>query len=595
MPRSSTKNRINNPAILAIFCLVYGLTFTAEEAHADRLYLLPPADQLAGDLQRARERRSDLSDEAVREMIYKPALIARLKEEIAPVQIKQDTRGTYIDGILIDYLIGPRTGNMADPDNHDTIVFLAQGQGGRRQAAEPFLVSALHVQVLQHTIDWKIDFVWEMSDRHVQMGVPFGSDAHRQAIYAIIDPDGWLDLYKGVVQPVQVNTEGRLINFLLNGMPSLEAFFGNSMWARSSPYFVFPDGSSGDWPIRELIRERFPPDAAINAIGRARRYNNFDPDVGVMATDLVKIICSFVLGDPVMASNSNQAVVERAFYVGVACRERISWIIEGTSSKSRGGVQPDTAALDFNHDQGAFPVTDDDLVDPLLRIIAEERSFRSFVGAEIDYMAGLLNEKTPFWQTSGLMIRALGGLAFDDGAGISPETRALARTAFVRLVSDLPGDPSEDAAEFEIDKRVYRRAFEDRHARDNIESDPWIVGLYCSIGWGHREDSRRWASRLMSNVVMTEDEKFHERALPDNLPPTADSIRGLILMQRNGNGSSADVALATYIDDWIRSHRELVTSSEGVEGVTDDIKLSRRIVSIYEELAAERAACPDIL
>jgi hypothetical protein len=574
---------------LLFLTVLLGLTLTGRDAQADRLLLLPNPELLKRSLENSSANAAGISEEELRERIYKPALMARLKKEIAPVKFQQNRLGTYIDGIVLDYLPGPRAGDPMDPDNWDTIIFQPQGPGGKTKSAEPITISARRVMAVQYTVDWPNDFVWEMSDRHRRLGVPFGSEDHRQSIYAVVDPDGELGLYKGELEPVQVAKEGRVLGFLLNGLPSMESYLSGQTWNLRSPYLLKINAGAG---TRSNAKEYFSPINAIRAMGRAGKYDNFDQYTGEMAADLVKLYCSFALADPAFASARNQVVAERAFYLGVACRESVSWLIEKAAQKSRGDVYPDPPD-DFLGDASAFQIKDQDLVNPLLQMIIEERSFRAFIGAEIQFYvsSSAVDVTNAYWQTSGLMMRALAELAFGGGTGVSSETKSLAQIAFIRLVAEMPGDPPGDAEYFEIDRRVYRDVFEDwsRNWKNpkGFTHDPWIIEVYCALGWGYGEDIERLAESLTASADRIAYAKARRRTHSE--APIEEIVQALILMQRNGNGSSGDTVIAKLIDDWVEYHQKATMLPIDSSGNTFE---SRFLMEIYNEIAKQDGTCP---
>jgi hypothetical protein len=561
---------------------------TPPTAFADRIYLLPTAERVARNLQMFRRSRPNISEEDARELIAKTDFLAKLRKAMAPAPILTDRTGTYFNGYILDYIPGPRAGNPIDEKNHDRIIVQAHGANGTQQAPKPIVISSLKIHLIRHAVDTIKDFAWQLSDRHTLLDLPFGSDLHRQSLYAFVDPTQDLGLWRGKnFSYGKTPFEGRFTRLIRQGLPTPQHFMTRMQWERNAPNFLFPNTGMSRGLGAEFVLERFHPRHFIFALARAAQYPRTDQRVGQMAARAIGTICSFADADPSRLIGSLPAATVRAYLVGLACVESVGFTLYEAAEMMEGRLRRNQGFRSYQ-EFGAFKVDGRYRFKPLLRLIAQETVFRHFLGGLSDLPGNPLYVSTNsrLWRTSETLVGALMRLAWNrDVNGDFAAIRTLAQAAISRLIAFPAGESRDDYDEYLVDRRAFRASLAARGGKPDF----WLLDRYCGLGWGHRDDTMPMADRLfvIADHYYSEEDRSGSLSAADRKKRDRFMRQIAMVVQNINDTDREEVALLNHVNELITEKRNAVRQIRATGGPLV------RFLGDYDGLMENRVACPD--
>lgn len=274
---------------------------------------------------------------------------------VQPGDLQSQGHQTVLQGRVRQVIRGLRQGDPLDPAQHDRLVI----ETGVSGAGPTVVISAFYVHSVDSMVDTSEDFSWLFSNRHDLAGLAPGSDAHRQIIFALVDPDGWLGLSTGGA-PAQAGTveEGIYTQYLLHGQPDDAQVMAAARWQDAPPFRlpqVTHQAAAGE--SASLLEQPFSyyMDRLLAAAVQAERYPGYTPEFGQWALDSLDLLCRLRIADPALADGADAILAERARNLGAGCYEFLVSVLWGLDATYIQQMYPHHA---FSADEARSAVLD---------------------------------------------------------------------------------------------------------------------------------------------------------------------------------------------------------------------------------------------
>lgn len=494
-------------------------------------------------------------------------VIAGLEAELAPAPIFENERGKFFYGKVLAYRPGTHA-RPPDDASFDHVLFLAHGRKGANPSRKPVEISLRDIGQLVHEYDAPSDFVFQFSNRHELLGVPFGAPSHRASLFRIFSPRDPRAMSGNSDAEISGSVrEGTLTRFLISGPPSMDEM-PMAGWSIHAPDYLFPGLFSGD-NKGDRFAEMWPNGtrALLLAMARAREYPEFDQEVGGMAREAAGFMCSMALSDQgTSIAPELQIRARRAKLIGTGCFRDVVLALKVSSEYfgTRFASSRDGADI--------MPVSVSNYVLAAVDLLLSEPLFSRYIDPTPPLHDGVVYSTggPHFRDDSIFIVQALADLAggFSE-AGQSSEVRQAAERALERMIAPGPNETAEERRENELSRRNFRAqiiGWADKYALSSEEvsdhplnprANSWLMGFYCRVGWGNRLDISAFArSRMGMAASYLRDT---DRGAPDaELAALAErNIRQVGLMQRTAlSGGREGLFLREMIENQIAEIRQ---------------------------------------
>jgi len=406
-----------------------------------------------------------------------------LRRQLAPVTPYVFGRTYGFEGRILRVIppVNPSAPKSSD-DYYPKIVFEAYGKKGKPISRTPAIINTRHI--LSNGSEWNFDtvndFVRLMSNRHILMRVPFGSQKHRQALFAALDPDGTMGL------PGERSTEtyggleeGALMRFGRDGSP-WEADMLTVFWNRKAhpndPIFLF--GSFGEHlrpsfaslPSLEFHRYDELTASLIEDYARSLRYPGYEDGFSEIAKATVQIFYSLSLATPDLTSPAYKLQATRYHGIGMSTYHTISRALSDRGKKYKSLPN--------------LPLTTGDVRNAVLDVLEDGPIVPS---PEISDQAQVLLPR-------GL----LEVIAKDQSLA------AKALTILSRHLAPEPGESAEVTERYELDREQNRKSLYGFLIGAYDENDDMFIATANAlawIGWGNEEEGKDLVNRIFRSIL----------------------------------------------------------------------------------------------
>ena len=423
-------------------------------------------------------------------------------------------------GRFTAYEKGTRSGDWYGPQNHDQMIFQGFAPGGSGMTGEAVAISAVLPYTVVHEVDSLEDLVWAFSDRHEISGNSFGSPAHRDSFFAIVDPAGDVFPPFGGGGETQATEEGRVTSFLINGRPSRASVAAGGGWDRFVPNRVTANEQINDYLIDHLL-------LMVSAV-RARQYEAVPAEMEQRIKDMMAMLCTLSLADPALVSGRYRSRAERAVELGEYCHRAILY-----------SVLLDEDNIATRYELGVMPADRVLLADIALDLILKEDIFTIFLDAD-PLIEQNPDEYSHLRPGHDLFDRLL-DMAFAPTDWVTDELSAKARRAAIRILDPGSISPLTDEELHIVDRRYYRSAligFNPELEEGVTPGDnelAWSLNLLCEVGWGHPSDLNRVARDAVDGLIGATTDITYAYEGKDLIPSqrrAARSARRIALLSR---------------------------------------------------------------
>lgn len=396
------------------------------------------------------------------------ARLKELREKLAPAPSAVNHRGVhYFEGRILKVI--PPVNPAAPPTSEDRwskIVFSAYGAQGAQQSRRPAVISTmgLYFDLAQLKIDTLDDFTRLFSDRHLTSGQSFGSSAHRQALFAALDPDGSLGLpSRGAV--AEADREGALMIY------AGEAERGFDFQQRFLKIQLDPTdplhhltGFAGQRPAVIPL-----PNDILEEYARSLRYPAYEAGFSETAKMALQILYTLAVASPDLASPLQQDRARRLALIGVSTVVLLDMALEAHSADvvTRGArLQPFMPLEEEEVRRAALKVLADGPVAPFPPAPHQSRLVRSL-----------------------LAIMARGGAE-----------AATAGTVLYRHLSPDPGEEGSIEVLYEPDREAYRRDLRGEISQVTVDHEAGAALAW--VGWGPKAEAEEFVDHLFARATV---------------------------------------------------------------------------------------------
>ena len=416
--------------------------------------------------------------------------------QLAPVKPNNDNRlHTYrFEGRILRVIpaVNP-SAPQTSSDYYPKIVFQAYGEGGAPVSRRPAIISTQRIldSAIDNQIDTLADYTLLLSNRHELMGVDFGSERHRQAIFQALDPDGSMGLPGGgEKQENKGLKEGALMLFGEHGAehapqnPSeMMRFLQRRITDPLNPLHQFPADAEVSMIGEKQFRLTY---ALLEEYARSLIYPGYEPGYTKTAQAALQTLYTLSLAAPDLTSPAYKERAVRFHAIGESMYVALSNIL---------GYRVNDGGWEYAPiEKSLLPLRGQDLRRAALELLAD--------GPVVPLPEISDHTGAPLLQSLLTVIEKDQGLA------------PLARRILERQLAPEAGEAAEVTALYELDREQNRKSLWSRFLWSPYDTDPYVLPAaqaLAHVGWGKEEEIREIVAGLVKDATRTihGSEEFH--------------------------------------------------------------------------------------